>query len=104
MEAVGLVVNRLIRVSYGPFRLGDLAPGRVEEVRAKVLRDQLGLKAGEAVPGDAEPTGAKRKPAGPGKGPKGPGPDGVLIGGCVRVHKITSHWNRMLSCFLFTCT
>ncbi len=73
MEAVGLVVNRLIRVSYGPFRLGDLAPGRVEEVRAKVLRDQLGLKAGEAVPGDAEPTGAKRKPAGPGRGPKGPG-------------------------------
>jgi 23S rRNA pseudouridine2605 synthase len=71
MEAVGLVVNRLIRVSYGPFRLGDLAPGRVEEVRAKVLRDQLGLKAGEAVPGDAEPAGAKRRPAGPGKGARG---------------------------------
>jgi 23S rRNA pseudouridine2605 synthase len=45
MEAVGLVVNRLIRVSYGPFRLGDLAPGGVEEVRAKVLRDQLGSRA-----------------------------------------------------------
>jgi 23S rRNA pseudouridine2605 synthase len=43
MEAVGLSVNRLIRVSYGPFRLGDLKPGAVEEVRPRVLRDQLGL-------------------------------------------------------------
>ncbi len=43
MEAVGLTVNRLIRVSYGPFRLGDLKPGAVEEVRPRVLRDQLGL-------------------------------------------------------------
>ncbi|TFL18637.1 pseudouridine synthase [Jannaschia formosa] len=41
-EAVGLVVNRLIRVSYGPFQLGKLAPGEVEEVRPRVLRDQLG--------------------------------------------------------------
>ena len=43
METVGLPVNRLIRVGYGPFRLGDLAPGAVEEVRGRVLRDQLGL-------------------------------------------------------------
>ena len=43
MEAVGLKVNRLIRVSYGPFRLGDLKPGAVEEVKRRVLRDQLGL-------------------------------------------------------------
>ncbi|MEO0691515.1 MAG: pseudouridine synthase [Pseudomonadota bacterium] len=43
MEAVGLGVNRLIRVSYGPFRLGDLKPGTVEEVRPRVVRDQLGL-------------------------------------------------------------
>ncbi|TCP60853.1 23S rRNA pseudouridine2605 synthase [Rhodovulum bhavnagarense] len=43
MEAIGLSVNRLIRVSYGPFRLGDLKPGAVEEVRARVLREQLGL-------------------------------------------------------------
>ncbi|MBN2905164.1 MAG: rRNA pseudouridine synthase [Rhodobacteraceae bacterium] len=48
MEAVGLTVNRLIRISYGPFQLGDLKPGAVEEIRARVLRDQLGLdKAGE---------------------------------------------------------
>jgi 23S rRNA pseudouridine2605 synthase len=45
LQAVGLVVNRLIRVSYGPFQLGDLEPGGVEEVRAKVLREQLGIKA-----------------------------------------------------------
>ena len=44
LEAVGLTVNRLIRVSYGPFQLGDLAPGAVEEVRAKVLREQLGTR------------------------------------------------------------
>ena len=44
LESVGLVVNRLIRTSYGPFLLGDLAPGAVEEVRAKVLQDQLGLR------------------------------------------------------------
>ena len=42
MNAVGLFVNRLIRVSYGPFRLNDLQPGQVEEVRQKVIRDQIG--------------------------------------------------------------
>ena len=42
MNAIGLTVNRLIRVSYGPFRLNDLQPGQVEEVKGKVLRDQLG--------------------------------------------------------------
>ena len=49
MEAVGLTVNRLIRVSYGPFRLGDLKPGQVEEVRPRVVRDQLGLGEKRAV-------------------------------------------------------
>ena len=43
MQHIGLIVNRLIRVSYGPFQLGNLKPGEVEEVRRKVLRDQLGL-------------------------------------------------------------
>ena len=43
MEAVGLIVNRLIRVSYGPFRLRDLKPGEVEEVKPRVVKDQLGL-------------------------------------------------------------
>jgi 23S rRNA pseudouridine2605 synthase len=52
MADIGLTVNRLIRVSYGPFQLGTLAAGKVEEVRRRVLRDQLGLPAeeGEAAP------------------------------------------------------
>lgn len=44
MEAVGLTVNRLLRVSYGPFQLGDLKSGEVEEVRQRVMKDQLGLE------------------------------------------------------------
>jgi len=42
LSALGLEVNRLIRVSYGPFQLGELAEGAVEEVRGRYLRDQLG--------------------------------------------------------------
>jgi 23S rRNA pseudouridine2605 synthase len=44
LESVGLTVNRLIRISYGPFLLGDLKAGAVEEIRAKVLADQLGTQ------------------------------------------------------------
>ncbi len=39
---LGLAVNRLIRVSFGPFQLGDLAAGAIEEVKTRTLRDQLG--------------------------------------------------------------
>ncbi len=58
MTHLGLTVNRLIRVSYGPFRLNEMEPGAVEEIKAKVLREQLGLDEG------AEPTTglAKAKP------------------------------------------
>src|SRR5579883_1047743 len=42
MEHLGLTVNRLIRVSFGPFMLGELEPGQIEEVKTRVLRDQLG--------------------------------------------------------------
>ncbi|MEO8245233.1 MAG: pseudouridine synthase [bacterium] len=65
MGALNLTVNRLIRVSYGPFRLGDLEPGMVEEVKARTLAEQLGDK----VPEDDKPArkvtrnpGAKLKP------------------------------------------
>ena len=44
LEALGLTVNRLIRVSFGPFALGELGPGEVEEVKQRVLKDQLGAK------------------------------------------------------------
>ncbi len=42
MEESGWPVNRLIRVAYGPFQLGNLAARAVEEVSGKVLREQLG--------------------------------------------------------------
>ena len=41
MEHSGPTVTRLIRVSYGPFHLGNLPPGAVDEVKARVLRDQI---------------------------------------------------------------
>lgn len=42
LEHVGLKVNRLIRLSYGPFELGELEPGGVEELAPKVVREHLG--------------------------------------------------------------
>ncbi|MBD3786885.1 MAG: rRNA pseudouridine synthase [Sphingomonadales bacterium] len=42
MAEIGLTVNRLIRISYGPFRLNDMKPGDVVEVKRKVLREQMG--------------------------------------------------------------
>ena len=42
LEHLGLQVNRLIRVSFGPFQLGDLSDGAVEEVKTSFLKAQLG--------------------------------------------------------------
>ena len=42
LEHIDLRVNRLIRVSYGPFQLGKLPPGAVEEISPRILREQLG--------------------------------------------------------------
>ena len=42
LEHIGLEVNRLIRLSFGPFQLLDLPEGKVEEVKTRILRDQLG--------------------------------------------------------------
>ncbi len=42
LGAIGLEVNRLIRISYGPFQLADLPEAQALEVRGKTLRDQLG--------------------------------------------------------------
>ncbi|KAA0916852.1 rRNA pseudouridine synthase [Aquicoccus porphyridii] len=61
MEAVGLSVNRLIRISYGPFQLGQLKPGEVQEVRGRVLRDQLGLEEVETPPDPKAPKAPKAK-------------------------------------------
>ncbi|THD42448.1 MAG: pseudouridine synthase [Bradyrhizobium sp.] len=44
LDHLGLAVNRLIRVSFGPFELGDLEEGDLTETPTRVLRDQLGPK------------------------------------------------------------
>ncbi|MGN6364080.1 pseudouridine synthase [Asticcacaulis taihuensis] len=41
LESIGLKVNRLIRLAYGPFLLGNLEPGEVEEVGPRVIREML---------------------------------------------------------------
>jgi 23S rRNA pseudouridine2605 synthase len=46
LEHFGWEVNRLIRLSFGPFQLGGLASGALEEVPAKVLAEQLGTRSG----------------------------------------------------------
>jgi len=43
MEALGYRVSRLIRLSYGPFQLGNMEEGSVSEVKSGALMDQLGL-------------------------------------------------------------
>jgi 23S rRNA pseudouridine2605 synthase len=73
MNAIGLFVNRLIRISYGPFRLGELQPGEVEEIRPRVLRDQLGLDpAADSVAPRPAPRGTA-KPSAPKPAPRGAG-------------------------------
>lgn len=44
LATIGLEVNRLIRISFGPFQLAELEPGTVEAVKRRVLIDQLGPK------------------------------------------------------------
>jgi 23S rRNA pseudouridine2605 synthase len=74
METIGLTVNRLIRVSYGPFQLGDLPEGAVDEVKGKVLADQLGLSR-EAVrkPDPQKVAPSKSAPSKPAQGKPGAG-------------------------------
>jgi 23S rRNA pseudouridine2605 synthase len=50
MAHLGLSVSRLIRVAYGPFQLGTLERGGIEEVPARVLREQLPADAGAPPP------------------------------------------------------
>ena len=62
LESVGLDVNRLIRVAYGPFTLDDLHPGAVEEVLASELKAKLGSMI---KPSSARPSRGARKPKPP---------------------------------------
>jgi 23S rRNA pseudouridine2605 synthase len=43
MERLGLKVARLLRTSYGPFQLGQLAEGQIEEIPARLWREKLGI-------------------------------------------------------------
>ncbi len=79
MEHLDLAVNRLIRVSFGPFMLGDLEPGQIEEVKTSVLKDQLGPRLSRQLgvkrepmreerrlaPARSKPTYLRRKPGDP---------------------------------------
>lgn len=62
MEAIQLSVNRLIRVSYGPFQLEDLPINAVDEVKSRVLADQMGWRSSGKSDGDS-PSGAKKRAA-----------------------------------------
>ncbi len=63
LEHLGLTVTRLIRVSYGPFQLGELAAGAVQEVKGRVLRDQLGSRLAAAAGADFDAPLRQPEPA-----------------------------------------
>jgi 23S rRNA pseudouridine2605 synthase len=54
LEQLGLQVNRLIRVAYGPFELGDLGDGDVQEVETEELRKTLGPEIAAQANADFE--------------------------------------------------
>jgi 23S rRNA pseudouridine2605 synthase len=62
LEHLGYPVTRLIRLAYGPFQLGHLARGMIEEVTGKVLQEQLGVR-GKTARGRHAPGGAWDRPS-----------------------------------------
>jgi 23S rRNA pseudouridine2605 synthase len=67
-EHLGYVVTRLIRLSYGPFQLGLLPRGAIEEVPRRVVRDQLGLGSAKDKGGPRKTLALKDAPAAAPKG------------------------------------
>jgi 23S rRNA pseudouridine2605 synthase len=81
LESLGLKVNRLIRVAFGPFELGDLDDGAVREVETSELRAKLGeqILAGSGADFDAPLAVEELRHSGAGpKGPRKARPDGRL--------------------------
>ena len=68
MEHLGLTVNRLIRIGFGPFALGKLAPGAIEQVPAKAIAEKLGKGGAGAKAAKAKPRARKPAPGGRRKG------------------------------------
>ncbi|NQE65263.1 pseudouridine synthase [Caulobacter sp. RHG1] len=72
LEALGLKVNRLIRMSYGPFALGPLEAGQIEEVGPRVIRELMeGIVSEENMP-----TGDRPKFGGIANATRAPGTEG----------------------------
>ena len=62
MEHFGWPVNRLIRVSFGPFHLGNLAKGDVDEIKTKVVKEQVGLVLRSTTPASQRKRRLKARP------------------------------------------
>jgi 23S rRNA pseudouridine2605 synthase len=71
---LGLEVNRLIRVSYGPFQLGELGEGEAEEIKTRVLREQLGEKVIAQAGAEFEPSKQRNAGDDPSDAPRGKKP------------------------------
>jgi 23S rRNA pseudouridine2605 synthase len=70
LESLGLEVNRLIRISFGPFQLLELEPGEAEVIKRRVLADQLGPQLAAEfglVEKDEEKQPGKKKGGGGGR-------------------------------------
>jgi 23S rRNA pseudouridine2605 synthase len=71
---LGLEVNRLIRVAFGPFQLGELPAGAIVEVKTRALREALGERIAASAGADfSGPIEAREAPPGPGavRAPRG---------------------------------
>jgi len=70
MEHFGWPVNRLIRVSFGPFHLGNLARADIDEVKTKVVKEQVGLVLKSTTPASQRKRRLKAKSGKPSATPK----------------------------------